>query len=73
MLELVEAGLGVSIQAGFTLRARAARGDVVPVRLTRHGIKRQWSGIYPHGSALTRPIRTLLATLRAATPSAKNP
>jgi LysR family transcriptional regulator for metE and metH len=71
VLELVEAGLGVSIQAGFTLKTRAARGDVVPVRLTRHGIKRQWSGIYPHGSALARPIRTLLTTLRAATPSAK--
>jgi LysR family transcriptional regulator for metE and metH len=69
VLELVEAGLGVSILAGFTLGARAARGDVVPVRLTRHGIKRQWLGLFAQRSALTRPIRTLLGTLKAAAPS----
>lgn len=69
VLELVEAGLGVSILAGFTLGARAARGDIVPIRLTRHGIKRQWLGLFAQGSALARPIRTLLGTLKAAAPS----
>jgi LysR family transcriptional regulator, regulator for metE and metH len=69
VLELVEAGLGVSVLAGFTLGARATRGDVVPVRLTRHGIKRQWSGIFPRSSALAGPIRTLLATLKVSHPA----
>jgi LysR family transcriptional regulator, regulator for metE and metH len=70
VLELVEAGLGVSILANFTLGARATRGDVVPVRLTRQGIKRQWFGVFPHGSALAPPIRTLVGTLKALKPNA---
>lgn len=69
VLELVEAGLGVSILARFTLGARAARGDVVPVRLTRPGIKRQWFGVFTQGSALAAPIRTLLGVLKAAAPT----
>jgi LysR family transcriptional regulator, regulator for metE and metH len=73
VLELVEAGLGVSILARFTLAARAAQGDVVPVRLTRQGIKRQWFGVFAQGSRLAPPIRTLLGVLKATAPSAKHP
>jgi LysR family transcriptional regulator, regulator for metE and metH len=68
VLDLVQAGLGVSILAAFTLGARAERGDVVPVRLTPRGIRRQWVGVFPKASALARPIRTLLGTLKARPP-----
>jgi DNA-binding transcriptional LysR family regulator len=73
VLELVQAGLGVSVLASFTLTTRVARGDLAAVRLTRRGIKRQWVGVFPQGSRLSRPIRTLLATLKAAAPTAKAP
>jgi len=69
VLDLVQAGLGVSILAGFTLGARAQRGDVVPVGLTARGIRRQWVGVFPRASALARPIRTLLGTLKASPPA----
>jgi LysR family transcriptional regulator, regulator for metE and metH len=69
VLDLVQAGLGVSILAGFTLGARAQRGDVVPVGLTARGIRRQWVGVFPRASALARPIRTLLGTLKANPPA----
>jgi LysR family transcriptional regulator for metE and metH len=69
VLDLVQAGLGVSILAGFTLGARAQRGDVVPVRLTSRGIRRQWVGVFPKASPLARPIRTLLGTLKASPPA----
>jgi LysR family transcriptional regulator for metE and metH len=68
VLDLVQAGLGVSILARFTLGARAERGDIVPVRLTQRGIDRQWVGVFPKASALARPIRTLLGTLKARPP-----
>lgn len=69
VLDLVQAGLGVSILAGFTLGARAERGDIVPVRLTSRGIRRHWVGVFPKASALARPIRTLLGTLKARPPA----
>lgn len=68
-LDLVQAGLGVSILAGFTLAGRVARGDLVAVRLTRRGIVRSWTGVYPKCSPMEGPIRTLLAELRQFGPS----
>lgn len=62
-LDLVQAGLGVSILPGFTLSARVARGDFATVRLTRRGIVRAWTGVYPKNSTLEAPIRTLLFQL----------
>jgi LysR family transcriptional regulator, regulator for metE and metH len=69
VLDLVQAGLGVSILAGFTLGPRAERGDIVRVRLTQGGIVRRWVGVFPKASALARPIRTLLGTLKARAPA----
>jgi LysR family transcriptional regulator for metE and metH len=63
-LDLVEAGMGVSIVAGFTLRPRLERGAVEAVKLTRRGFPRSWSGVFRKRSALEAPIRTLLDTLR---------
>ncbi|MES1184753.1 MAG: LysR substrate-binding domain-containing protein, partial [Myxococcales bacterium] len=64
VLDLVQAGMGVSILAGFTLSARIQRGELEAVRLTERGLARRWSGVYPKSSALQGPIRTLLSTLK---------
>jgi LysR family transcriptional regulator for metE and metH len=64
VLDLVQAGMGVSILAGFTLGARIQRGELEAVRLTERGLARSWSGVFPKGSALQGPIRTLLTTLK---------
>ncbi|HYP88736.1 MAG TPA: LysR family transcriptional regulator [Polyangiaceae bacterium] len=64
VLDLVQAGLGVSILAGFTIRSRVARGELSPVRLTRRGLPRSWTGVFRKRSALEAPIRTLLGTLK---------
>jgi LysR family transcriptional regulator for metE and metH len=63
-LDFVQAGMGVSIVAGFAVSPRVARGDMEVVRLTRHGLRRNWSGVFPKGSLLGAPIRSLLDTLR---------
>jgi len=64
VLDLVQAGMGVSILAGFTLGPRLKRGEVEAVQLTRRGFPRSWSGVFRKGSALEGPIRTLLGTLK---------
>jgi LysR family transcriptional regulator for metE and metH len=64
VLDLVQAGMGVSILAGFTLGGRIQRGELEAVRLTKRGLSRSWSGVFPRGSALEGPIRTLLVTLK---------
>jgi LysR family transcriptional regulator, regulator for metE and metH len=64
VLDLVQAGLGVSILPGFSLGARLQRGEVEAVQLTRRGFPRQWSGVFRKGSALDGAIRTLLGTLK---------
>jgi LysR family transcriptional regulator, regulator for metE and metH len=64
VLDLVQAGMGVSILASFTLGARIERGEIESVRLTRRGFPRTWSGVYRKGSRLEAPIRTLLTTLK---------
>jgi LysR family transcriptional regulator, regulator for metE and metH len=64
VLDLVQAGMGVSILAGFTLGARIQRGELEQVRLTRRGLSRSWSGVFRRDTALQGPIRTLLGTLK---------
>jgi LysR family transcriptional regulator, regulator for metE and metH len=64
VLDLVQAGMGVSILAGFTLGARIQRGELEAVRLTKRGLARSWSGVFRKNSALEGPIRTLLGTLK---------
>jgi LysR family transcriptional regulator, regulator for metE and metH len=63
-LDLVQAGLGVSIVTSFAAGPRVARGDLELVRLTRRGMRRSWTGVFPKGSPLSAPIRSLLDTLR---------
>ena len=64
VLDLVQAGMGVSILAAFTLSQRLERGEIEAVRLTRRGFPRMWTGVFAKGSPLEAPIRTLLGTLR---------
>jgi LysR family transcriptional regulator for metE and metH len=64
VLDLVQAGLGVSILPGFSFASRVRRGDLGAVRLTRRGISRSWTGVYPKGTALDGPVRTLLDELK---------
>ena len=64
VLDLVQAGMGVSILAAFTLGQRLERGEIEAVRLTRHGFPRTWTGVFAKSSPLEAPIRTLLGTLR---------
>jgi LysR family transcriptional regulator for metE and metH len=64
VLDLVQAGMGVSILPRFAFGARAQRGDIEAVPLTRRGFPRTWSGVFRNRSSLDAPIRTLLATLK---------
>jgi len=64
VLDLVQAGIGVSILPSFTLTQRIARGEVEAVRLTRRGFPRAWTGVFRKGSPLEAPIRTLLGQLK---------
>lgn len=64
VLDLVQAGMGVSILAGFTLGGRIQRGELEQVRLTKRGLGRRWTGVFAKDSALQGPIRTLLGTLK---------
>lgn len=66
VLDLVQAGMGVSILAGFTLSSRLSRGDIEAVRLTRRGLPRSWTGVFRKGSPVLLPIRTLLEQLKHA-------
>jgi LysR family transcriptional regulator for metE and metH len=63
ILELVQAGVGVSVVANFTLRRYVERGDLQAVRITRRGLRRAWTGVFRRGSPLAGPITTLLDAL----------
>jgi LysR family transcriptional regulator for metE and metH len=64
VLDLVQAGMGVSILPAFTLGGRLQRGELEAVRLTSRGLSRTWSGVFRKDSTLREPIRTLLRTLQ---------
>jgi LysR family transcriptional regulator for metE and metH len=73
VLDLVQAGMGVSIVAGFTLGARLERGDLSAVRLTRRGFPRRWTGVFRKGSQLSGPIKTVLGILKRYEPPRNHP
>lgn len=45
ILEMVKAGLGVSVLPKWSVRAALKRGDIAAVRITRTGIQREWSAV----------------------------
>jgi LysR family transcriptional regulator for metE and metH len=70
ILELVQAGVGVSILADFMVRARANRGELEAVPITRAGLHRTWTGVFRRTSPLAGAIATLLDSVkREAAPS----
>jgi LysR family transcriptional regulator for metE and metH len=68
ILELVRAGLGLSLLAGWSVARSVRAGEVVTARLTRSGLKRAWSGFYQKSSPVRPAIEALLDQLRAQPP-----
>lgn len=52
LLNLVKAGLGITVVAGWAAAAEVAAGHLVVVPITEHGLRRQWQAVY---SATTEP------------------
>jgi LysR family transcriptional regulator for metE and metH len=69
IVEMVKAGLGISALASWVVQPELEKGDLISVRVTRHGLRRSWSGItLPEGSAppyVHRFLATLVASLAA--------
>ncbi len=72
VLDLVQAGLGVAVVAGFTLRARLERGEVEAVRLTRRGLPRPWTGVFRPEASLAGPIECVLEIFKLYQQHAKH-
>jgi LysR family transcriptional regulator for metE and metH len=70
-LDLVQAGMGLSIVANVSIAARLSRGELEAVRLTQRGFRRTWHGVFRAGSALEGPIKTLLGSIRSRAPVSK--
>jgi LysR family transcriptional regulator, regulator for metE and metH len=51
ILEMVKAGLGVSVLPTWAVRPALTSGAVRAVRITRAGVRRQWIGASLHGAA----------------------
>lgn len=64
VFELVQAGMGVSIQPTFALGDRLSTARLAAVRLTHTGIRRNWAGVFCKTSPLVAPIATLLNALK---------
>ena len=64
IIELVSAGLGVSIMAGFTLQRAVRRGDVETVRLTRGGIRRSWTAVFRRNTRVDAAVRLLIEAVK---------
>ena len=60
IVELVKAGQGISVLAGWSVTVPAARREVVTVRLTRRGLFRRWRAAYARNSRFKEAIGTLI-------------
>jgi DNA-binding transcriptional LysR family regulator len=63
LLELVRAGVGVSIVAAFALASKIERRELQAVRLTPRGISRSWTALFRKSSRVAEPIRALLRSI----------
>lgn len=67
MIEMVKAGLGVCVMVRWAASPYLkATGSLVPVRLTRKGIKRTWYAATPVGSADCPCVNTFVELLKNA-------
>jgi LysR family transcriptional regulator, regulator for metE and metH len=64
ILEMVKAGLGVSVLTSWAVAASEKRRDVACVRLNQNGLKRDWTGAYRRSGPLVAPARELLTILK---------
>jgi LysR family transcriptional regulator for metE and metH len=64
ILEMVRAGLGVSILPMWSCWSSIARRDVAWARLGKAGLRRKWVGAYRRDSPLAPSIRLLLSILK---------
>ena len=69
LLELVRAGLGVSVIARWAVTRHVSNGDLVAVPLTKTGRRRTWSLAARRGIAERAPVSVLVALLRAHAPA----
>jgi LysR family transcriptional regulator for metE and metH len=65
ILEMVRSGLGVAVLAHWAVVPYVERGQVHAVRITRHGIRRQWCLAVQAAAARRPAIVELVAALRA--------
>jgi LysR family transcriptional regulator for metE and metH len=64
IVELVKAGIGVSIMTGWSVAPYVRAGEVAVLRFTCAGMKRRWFGVHARNSALAGPIRTTLRLIK---------
>jgi LysR family transcriptional regulator for metE and metH len=73
ILELVEAGMGVSVLARSAIAPYAARCGVVMVPITRAGLRRRWHAVALKQTATSVHVRDFAALLTAGPPLAEEP
>jgi LysR family transcriptional regulator for metE and metH len=69
IMELVKAGLGVSVVARWAVRPLVASGALVARRFTARGIQRRWSAAMPKDLAKTDFVREFIDLLMKNAPS----
>ncbi len=68
IVEMVRAGLGVSILPAWGIGPSVQRGDIATVRLNERGLRRKWVGVYRRDLEEAETVRMLLAVLREQGP-----
>jgi LysR family transcriptional regulator for metE and metH len=63
ILELVEAGIGVSVMAQWAVGPSVARGRLAATRLTRQGVHRRWHAVALRQTALEPHVKDFLQLL----------
>jgi LysR family transcriptional regulator for metE and metH len=69
IVELVEAGLGVSVLARWAIAPRATHQRVAMVRLTPAGVHRRWHAVVPRASATQAHVREFVKLLSMGPPT----
>lgn len=63
IVEMVKAGLGISVLASWVVQPELESGELVSVRVTRGGIMRSWSGISRADRSVPRHASAFLSAL----------
>ncbi len=68
IIEMVKAGLGVSILPTWSISPHIARGDIACIRLGKSGLVRKWVASYRRDTRHARSIRELLVFVAKQAP-----